>query len=239
MAGRSVHPQIVTGRQVQPRGDRQRRIQHRLQVHILVASHPARIPPGEPDHPHTQPDHDQRNRVVVQLLGLVRFQPGDKLVGVARRITRRVERRHRCPMDGDMVWMTVTAIRIKRHHHLRAHPANHLHNLAGEGVWIGLPQRVGMVIVRRAHHAAVPVAKGHDLVQPQFFRRTGQFRQPHLCHRSKIPHKLRGHIARFPVGCTDQVDLHPAPDIVRDRRPHAKRFIIRMCERNQQTSTFL
>ena len=73
-----------------------------------------------------------------------------------RRVGRRVHRGHRDPVRLDVVRVAVAAVLVVGDQHLRAHLAHDRDQLPGRLVEVGPPEGAGRVVLRQAHHAAVP-----------------------------------------------------------------------------------
>ncbi len=136
-------------------------------------------------------------------------------------------------MHPDMVGMAIGTIGIKGEDHLRLHRAYDLHNSGGHSVRVGLPQAVGMLIVRRAHHAAVAVAEFVDVLEAEFVAGAVQFRVTGSSHRAVLLEVVVVNGAPVAFGRADVKNVYACGHQFTNERTAAKRFVVRMGQRQQ------
>jgi len=88
-------------------------------------------------------------------------------------------------LNGDVVWMPVTADGIECHHDLRLQQADVMHHLRRNLLNVLGSQRIRMCIVRGSRHARIAVIQKVNFFDPQCGCSTTQFVFPQFSHRVK------------------------------------------------------
>jgi hypothetical protein len=120
------------------------------------------------------------------------------------RIGRRPECLHCGLVQLDVIRMAVTAVLVVAKDYLRAVRSDRRHDLAHHLLHRRLEETVGVPVVRRTGHAAVPVSVEVNASQAQRLRRAAELGCPKLRGAGVTRQRSRVYCAHVPVGGAGQ-----------------------------------